>query len=383
MKIKEDKPLSVSLVNTNIKNILENNILLQDIWIEGELSNVKFYAKGNQLYFNLTDGKATINCVIYSQFLRLLTFQPKDGLAIFARGKIKVFQNKGTYIFQVAFLSLDGIGKNNLAFEELKKKLTQEGLFNQEFKKDLPPFPKSIAVITSPDSAAMWDFVTTTRKEFGYFTLTIIPAVMQGVQASMSIIEALNKSESYEFDLVVIIRGGGSQEDLSCFNDELLIRRVFHHKTPIIVGIGHEVDLSLLDLVADKSCSTPTAVAKDILTSFEFLKNNLIHYLNFIHNYISILKTELLDETHFLLDTLQRNVGVRLKDVKSTFDFISKQLAYSNPLHQLEKGYSIVTTDTSNLPVKSVKDVKINDSLQIKVFDGIINSSVKGTIKDA
>ena len=382
MKIKEDKALKVSVVNTTIKDILENNILLQDIWIEGELSNVRFYAKGNQLYFNLTDGKATLNCVIYSQFLRLLTFQPKDGLAVFARGKIKVFQNKGTYIFQVAFLTLDGIGRNNLAFEELKKKLTQEGLFNLDIKKQLPIYPKSVAVITSPDSAAMWDFVTTARAEFGYFNITIIPAIMQGQQAPMSIIDALNISESYSFDVIVIIRGGGSQEDLSCFNDEVLVRRVFHHKTPIITGIGHEVDFSLLDLAADKSCSTPTSAAKEIILSFETLKHNLLQLTSLIEQHIMAKLDNSNRLTEQFLERIQTQISFRLKQNKSKFEFLSKQLTYTNPLHHLQKGYSIVTNQTAKSPVKSIENVTVNDVLQINVFDGIIKSSVKGFKKN-
>ena len=376
MNINNDKALSVERVNNYIKAILENDFSLQDIWIEGELSNVKFYAKGNQLYFNLTDGKSSINCVIYSQFLRLLTFKPKDGLAVFARGKIKVFQNKGSYIFQVAFLSLDGIGKKNLAFEELKNKLANEGLFNAEAKKLLPQYPKSIGIITSPDSAAMWDFVNSTREHFGYFSLNIIPAIMQGQQAALSIVDALNFSENHRFDIIVIIRGGGSKEDFSCFNDELLLRRVFHHKTPIIVGIGHDVDTCLLDYVADKSCATPTAVAQEITAPFTQIKQQILHLLDQLNRAIAHQlednKAAISDHINHIDDSNKRLIS----QLQSRFEQISKQLTYSNPLHQLERGYSICTHLDTGKTVKSIQEVNPNDTLQVRLFDGILTTLV-------
>ena len=175
-----------------------------------------------------------MNCVIYSQFLRLLTFEPQNGLAVFARGKIKVFQNKGTYIFQVVYLSLDGVGKHSQQFDALKKQLHSEGLFHADTKTPLPIYPRSIGVITSPDSAAMWDFINTVRSSVGYCSISIIPAIMQGNQAPFSIIDSLDISEQHSFDLIVLIRGGGSQEDLSCFNDELLVRRLFKHEAPVV-----------------------------------------------------------------------------------------------------------------------------------------------------
>ncbi len=377
-----NSPLSVSIVNQTIKSILENNFLIQDIWIEGELSNVKYYAKGNQFYFNLTDGKSVLNCVIYSQFLTLLTFQPQHGMKVYARGKIKVFQNKGQYIFQVVYLSVDGVGQQNLAFEELKKKLTSEGLFNTENKHPIPLYPKSIGVITSPDSAAMWDFIKTVRKEVGYVNISIIPAIMQGAQSALSVIDALNFSDTISVDLIVIIRGGGSKEDLACFNDELLVRRVYQHDVPILSGIGHETDFTLLDLVSDKSFATPTAVAKELIMPFITIKQSVANQLSRIENKLitKIKNTEM--NLNYLLDTLQNNIQNKKDKLAIKIKSVSKQLAYANPLHQLQKGYSIVTKKESTTPIKSISDVDIDDSINIQVYDGIISSVIEGIHKN-
>lgn len=373
----KQQPICVSDVNTTIKLILENDPLLTDIWIQGELTNVKFYAKGNQLYFNLSDGKATLNCVIYSQFLRLLTFEPQNGLAVFARGKIKVFQNKGTYIFQVVYLSLDGVGKHSQQFDALKKQLHSEGLFHADTKTPLPIYPRSIGVITSPDSAAMWDFINTVRSSVGYCSISIIPAIMQGNQAPFSIIDALNLSEQHSFDLIVLIRGGGSQEDLSCFNDELLVRRLFKHETPVVCGIGHDIDITLTDFVVDKTCSTPTAVGQLITANFNQLYDRLMLSLNTLHH---LIDRQIQHCHHQLISHL--NSGIYHLDQQRNqcidrYSFLAKQLTYSNPLHQLEKGFCLVKDTFTGKPLTSIQNVQVNDKLQIQLQDGIIDVLVE------
>jgi len=372
----KQKAHSISHINAYIKDTLEEEPFLQDIWITGEITNLRFYAQGQQLYFNLTDGQSVINCVMYSNFLRLLKWKPDNGQLVFARGKVKVFNKKGTYIFQAAFLNQDGLGQENLKFEALKQALLKEGLFDPDCKKPIPRYPRSIGVITSHDSAAMWDFVKICRDTCHYFSINIIPAVMQGAQSAFSIIEALDQSEKHAFDVIVIIRGGGSQEDLASFNDELLVRRLFQHEIPVISGIGHEVDVTLTDFVSDLRCSTPTAVAKHLSQPFDDLVQFLEQTLVSIESSMDYQLTQTKDRLIQSLEKIQSLTSTRHQHVTQHFELLSKQLAYANPLHQLKRGYSVTRLRSSQQIITSVKDVALDDMIQVRLRDGHIEGVI-------
>jgi len=202
-------PLTVSELNQLIKNILESELLLNDIWVSGEISNLRRYSMGKQIFFSLMDGQSQVNCVLYDNFQKGLAFEPQNGMLVQARGKIKVFHRKGTYTLQVAFMLEAGQGKLSSDFDKLKQRLNAEGLFSAELKKAIPKYPERIGLITAQDSAAFWDFVRIAKASAPHLKLTLIPAVMQGPLSPESVIEGVTLADRHgNFDTVVVLRGG-------------------------------------------------------------------------------------------------------------------------------------------------------------------------------
>lgn len=365
--------LPISDFNTLLKEHIEQ-FNEHDIWITGEISQLKFYSKGNQYYFYLSDKSAALNCVLYGSVLNYLKFNPENDQHVFARGKIKYLAKKGSLLFQISYMGLGGIGQQSKKLEELKAQLEKEGLFAQENKKPLPKYPEKIGIITSLDSAAMWDFVTYFRQTNYYSDLCILPSTMQGDYAPMSIIENIDFAHSQELDVVAIIRGGGSSQELGIFNHETLVRNIAQSDIPIITGIGHQVDSSLSDLAADITCATPTATAHLLADPFIQLLNKTATSLSSIESHIETQFSNTHSKAITNLQTLENQCEYKLSSTQDKINYLTKLIDQLNPLDKLKKGYSI--TSFKQKPITSITKIKEGDTLITELLDGSISSTV-------
>lgn len=369
--------ISVSDINLYLKNVIEGDEFTRDIWIHGDITNLAVYQKGGQLYFNLSDGVSRINCVMYLSFLENLGFVPENGLHVHARGKLQYFHRRGDLKFQVAYMTTRGVGALAKEFEQLKQRLYQEGLFDDKYKQPIPRYPQKIVLITAFNSAAMWDFVTIVRQWAPHIRLTVVPAVVQGIQCAPSVISALGIAETVpDADLIVILRGGGSAEDLAGFNNEALIRRIFACKVPVISAIGHEVDVTLADFVADKRAKTPTEAAQLCVHHFIDLDAVINEKLRTLKLAITNKLSDTADEVKTRLKNASVAVRHRLEKNTIRITHLLQSAEAANPLHKLRQGYSICRNITTNEIVRSVHQAIKGNKLITKVTDGEFESLI-------
>jgi exodeoxyribonuclease VII large subunit len=254
--------ITVTALTKYIKKKFDVDPHLQDIWIKGELSNVKIHSRGH-MYFTVKDEHAKIQAVMFAGFNRSLNFTPEDGMKVLLRGEVTVYEPSGNYQIYVKEMQPDGIGNLYLAFEELKRKLEAEGLFAAEIKKPIPKYPKFVGVITSPTGAAIRDIITTIKRRYPVATVILIPALVQGIHAAPSIVKAIKTANELGYiDVLIVGRGGGSIEELWAFNEEIVAREIFRSQVPIISAVGHETDYTIADFVADLRAPTPTGAAE-------------------------------------------------------------------------------------------------------------------------
>ncbi len=254
--------LSIKEVNRYIRMKMEQDELLSDVWLRGEISNFTHHSSGH-MYFTLKDSDSRLKCVMFASHNARLPFRPKEGAKVMARGNISVFERDGNYQFYVMVMQPDGIGSLYLAYEQLKEKLAAEGLFSQERKRSLPSYPKAIGVITSPTGAAVRDILTTLQRRYPLAAVTIYPVLVQGAGAAPSIVKAIEDMNSLgECDVLIVGRGGGSLEELWAFNEEAVARAIVASIIPVISAVGHETDYTIADFAADLRAATPTAAAE-------------------------------------------------------------------------------------------------------------------------
>ncbi|MDP4085592.1 MAG: exodeoxyribonuclease VII large subunit [Bacillota bacterium] len=260
--MQEQKYLTVHALTKYIKRKFEADPHLQNVFVKGEISNFKQHSSGH-MYFTLKDEKARILAVMFSSQSQTLKFMPENGLKVILRGEITVYDPSGQYQIYVKEMRPDGIGDLYLAYEQLKKRLEQEGLFAKAMKKMIPPFPKTIGVITSPTGAAIRDIITTIKRRYPIVKILIFPALVQGENAGASIVNAIGKANTTkEIDVLIVGRGGGSIEELWAFNEEQVARAIFLSEIPVISAVGHETDFTIADFVADLRAPTPTGAAE-------------------------------------------------------------------------------------------------------------------------
>lgn len=258
----EQRVLSIKDLNRYIRMKLESDSLMQDVWVRGEISNFTHHSSGH-MYFTLKDADSRIKSIMFASQNQRLAFRPKEGTRVIARGNVSVYERDGQYQFYATHMQPDGIGSLYLAYEQLKKKLDEEGLFAAERKKPLPKFPKAIGVITSPTGAAVRDIMITLRRRYPTVPILIYPVLVQGTQAGASIVKAINAMNRHnEVDVLIVGRGGGSLEELWAFNEEIVARAIYASAIPIISAVGHETDFTIADFVADLRAATPTAAAE-------------------------------------------------------------------------------------------------------------------------
>ncbi len=393
------RPLSVSEVNAYIKRNLSYDPILSNLIVEGELSNYKLHSSGHA-YFSLKDADSRISCVMFHRDFSTIDFKPKDGMKIRAKGYISVYERDGKYQLYVKALEQSGLGDLHIKFEQMKKKLDEEGLFDPVHKKQIPEFPERIAVITSPTGAAIRDIINVLSRRVSYTDVTVFPVRVQGETASSEIAKAIhNVNELGGFDTILTGRGGGSIEDLWCFNEEIVARAIFESEIPVISGVGHETDFTIADFVADMRAPTPSSAA-------ELSAVSNIELYGYLSAYRSKMVDSLKNKAEVSRESLERfspdvlkNMLVRMSDSKrydidvyrqrleqamkqlvamkrQSLSYTGQMLDHISPLKTLERGYSIVQ-DEEDKVLNTVEGLHEGDTLSIRVTDGNIGVTVK------
>ena len=391
--------ISVTSLNTLIKYKLEGETDLRGLYVKGEISNWKIYRSG--VFFDLKDENGSVvSCLLWGNYASRLSFIPKDGDEVIAFGNITVYAARGRYSLQVFTLKLFGLGASLLALENLKKKLAKEGLFDQARKRKIPSMPNTIGIIVGKNSAAESDLRKNILRRWPLTKILFFYAQVQGLDAPKSIIKALNEAEGCEIDTLIIARGGGSNEDLSAFNDETLVREFAKCPFPFISAVGHEIDFTLLDYVADLRVSTPTAAAEaatpnqidirnDLLNKEEELQESLLNKIRndkeklmflarrqFFLNPASIYERSK-EEVQDKQDRLSRAIALYLSSLSDKVKSYESRLKSINPDNIVKRGYSI-TMGEDGIPITSAKNVHKGQKIKTKLKDGIIESEVLG-----
>jgi exodeoxyribonuclease VII large subunit len=392
------KIYKVSEITREINNLLEQSF--PTLWVEGEISNYTLHFSGHR-YFSLKDENAQIRCVLFRREGKKLAFEPQDGMKVFALGNITVYEKSGQYQLNVIRLHPVGIGELELAFQQLKERLYNEGLFDEAHKKPVPEYPEVIGVVTSSTGAAIRDIIKIIHRRAPGVKIILYPVKVQGEGAAEEISQAIIDFNEYKkADLLIVGRGGGSLEDLWAFNEEIVARSIYNSKIPVISAVGHEVDFTIADFVADLRTSTPSAAAElAVKNRDEVIKNvrNLFRTLIatqrlIIDDYKSRIilakesygfkrvvdliaqKTQRTDE---LLKGLLKEIKKRFEFKKKSLSLILGKLNALSPLAVLERGFSL----TRKLPgmeiVKDADALKLNDQIEVKFFKGKIEAEVK------
>lgn len=389
---------TVSQLNRYIKSMFDNDFNMQTVFLEGEISNFTNHRSGH-LYFTLKDEQAVIKAVMFKSSAIRLKFAPADSMKVIVRGRISVYEASGQYQVYVDDMQPQGIGELALAFEQLKEKLGNEGLFDREHKKAIPRYPKKVGVITSPTGAALQDILNILNRRFKYAEVVFCPALVQGEGSAQSLIEALRLfNEKKAADVIIIGRGGGSIEDLWSFNDESLAREIYKSDIPVISAVGHETDFTICDFVADLRAETPSAAAeyavpkyeeqavyldklkKELLGSTRYILENENNRLNALVN-SDALKNPIrsVELKRILLDSLSDRLNKRESTILATkrleFAGCTSKLNALSPLNVLSRGYSVAYKDGK--VIKEKKDININDELTLKLSDGEALCAVK------
>jgi len=423
-----DRVYTVSEITQLIRLELESSFPL--VWVEGEISNYHFHSSGH-LYFTLKDEFSQLKAIMFRSQASQLPFQLKDGLQVICRGRITVYPPKGEYQIVVEVLEPKGKGAFQLAFEQLKEKLAKEGLFDSKYKKPLPLLPRKIGLITSPEGAAIVDILRILERRFARLQITIYPVKVQGEGAAEEIVEGIEYfNEFLDVDVIIITRGGGPIEDLWEFNKEIVARAIFNSKIPIISAIGHEIDFTIADFVADVRASTPSAAAELVVEKEEALREKIagltsrmvnaarfifeqkksfalsliqnekiINFPNIINNFL-----QRIDELEFRAFKAIKEMQDKFKEKKTFFSLLnqrlrngiknildrkeaqwcnfSEQLNNLSPLSILKRGYSLCWRGGGKILVKTADQVKIAEDLRVNFYKGEITCKVKKIDKE-
>jgi exodeoxyribonuclease VII large subunit len=389
---------TVGKLTKYIKNVLESDKKLTNLWVRGEISNLTKHASGH-IYFSLKDKESQIRCVLFRRVNEHLIFNLEHGMKIIVRGNIEVYEPYGEYSIIIEEIQPDGLGALNLAFIQLKNKLEKEGLFSNGHKKPLPKFPEVIGIITSSTGAAIQDILNIIRRRYPLVRIIIAPTVVQGKEAATSIVKSIKLMNELSYvDVIILGRGGGSLEDLWCFNEEIVAREIFKSGIPIISAVGHETDFTIADFVADYRAPTPSAAAEkvvpDIQELYEIIKNFHIRNIQAIRYVVELHKSNLkqilnrpifkrpfdrihsyyreLDHTSYKLQTITlKNTTSKRKEL----EIIESKIFALSPTSILKRGYSIIMKD--NKIVKSFSDVKLQDNINVILHKGKLDAQVK------
>jgi exodeoxyribonuclease VII large subunit len=393
----ERRVYTITQITREIKLILETSF--PTIWVEGEISNFKRHSSGH-MYFVLKDENAQIPAVMWRNHNLRLFFTPQDGMKVLAQGNISVYEKRGYYQFEVIQMQPAGIGELQLAFEQLKQRLRAEGLFEEKHKKPIPPFPERIGIVTSPTGAAIRDLVSVINRRFPGVQLILRPVRVQGEGAAEEIAQAIREFNEYgEVDLLIVGRGGGSLEDLWPFNEEIVARAIFESEIPIISAVGHEIDFSISDFVADLRAPTPSAAAElavrnreelaDYIQNrmqkiFRLLRDRLTYYREKVQHleasYALRRPSDVIKQYRQRVDELHHNLRVRyahlLQSRQQVVEGLQKQLAALSPASILQRGYTLCFSEDGKL-VKTAESIQPQDRIHVQFYRGRLQSRVE------
>ncbi len=392
--------LTVSELNTAAKDVL--GATFDDVWVAGEVSDLSRPSSGH-LYFSLKDEEATIRAVIWRSTASRMPFQIEDGQQLICRGKIDLYIVRGSYQLVVKQAEPQGVGSLQLAFEQLKRKLSEEGLFAEEHKQPAPWLPRKIAFVTSPSGAAIRDFLEVTRRRWSNVHVVVIPARVQGQQAAGEIAAGIRTANALTDppDLLVVGRGGGSMEDLWCFNEEEVVRAIFESEIPVISAVGHEIDVTLSDLVADRRALTPTEAAElavpaeaEIAGMLEAIQQRMVSTLQSrvlrARQQLQTLDSrpvlkrpeEIVEQRARIVDEWEQRLSRAMQDViqrgKEKVAVAAAGLNALSPLSVLERGYS-VTQDQDGQVLVDIQQLQIGQEMVSRLFNGRVISVVQST----
>lgn len=365
---------SVSQLTGYIKELIENDGYLQSVTVKGEISNFIAHRSGHW-YFTLKDGDSQIKAVMFRSSNMRVDFKPEDGHKVVIHGRISVYEGRGEYQIYASSMKRDGLGDLYVAFEEMKRKLEEEGLFDRRFKKPLPPFPSKIGVITSANGAAVRDIKNIASRRCPSVQLVLYPALVQGAGTEESLIKALDYFENkYKVDVIIIGRGGGSIEDLWGFNGEKLARKIFSMHTPVVSAVGHETDFTICDFVADLRAPTPSAAAELTVPDV----NSLLQDLDMRYERITETMSGIIEDgKEYLLDFVEtfKKTGVeQLRFKNEQLKGLIGKIETLNPLSVLSRGYSVSLKDGKT--IRSVNGIEVGEQLEVRFTDGKIQTTV-------
>ncbi len=395
---RRDTPLSVAQLNWFVKHLLEQAV--PKVWVEGEVSDLSQPASGH-LYFTLKDEDSQVRAVIWRSTAQRLPFKLKEGQSVVCCGGVDVYPPRGTYQLTIQRIQPQGVGPLQLAFQQLHQRLAKEGLFSDQHKQPLPSLPGRIGFVTSSSGAALHDFLEAAKSRWAAFQLTLIPALVQGDNAARDLVRAIRLAHQLrpKLDVLIVGRGGGSQEDLWCFNEEPVVRAIHAARIPIVSAVGHEIDVTLSDLVADERALTPTHVASLLLPDAGELRSRLVNMRQRVDAVVrtrlataeqrleSMARRSLLARPHEL--HLQRRQQVDEWEVRGRHA-IWKLLANRgeqlaswaravealSPLSVLSRGYSLTTKADSGTPVSSIESLQVGDALETRLAQGKVQSQI-------
>lgn len=411
--------ISISALSKYLKYKFDQDEHLQEVYLKGEISNFKAHTRGH-FYFTLKDEGSRINAVMFLRDTYKLKFTPSDGMTVLVTGKVTVYEATGGYQIYVTDMKEDGLGNLYVEFEKLKEKLSKEGLFDKDKKKNIPKIPKKIGIVTASTGAAIKDILTTIKRRYPICETILFPALVQGKEAASDIVKKIELANTYDIDTLIVGRGGGSIEDLWPFNEEIVARAIYASKVPVISAVGHEIDFTISDFVADLRAPTPTAAAElavpsieNILSYLDGVKNRTTSYIkNYINNNIMLInkiKTSYVlkkpsamyeikeQKLDMIIDKLNKEINIiidnnKVRLFKSSNSYIlnNPEMLYKfkkqnlenninklevlNPLNTLKRGYSIVRKD--NKIITSKNDITKNDIIDINIQDGIVKTKV-------
>lgn len=397
--------ITVSQLNRYVKMLLQEDVALTPVYVSGEISNFVNHYKSGHLYFSLKDENALVKAVMFRTYAARLAFRPEGGMKVIVRAKASVYEKDGTFQLYVEDMQPDGVGALQIAYEQLKKRLQEEGLFDAARKKALPPFPTRIGVITSPTGAAVRDILNVLARRYPPAQVVFLPVLVQGEGAPPQLVAALERmNREKAADVLIIGRGGGSLEELWAFNDERVCRAVAASEIPVISAVGHETDFTLCDFAADLRAPTPSAAAElavpDAAELFLSLRQTQVQLTVLMRSRLEKVRTELqilhrqkalssptyyVEQMAMQLDLLTRSfehsAKTALQDAHAQLSALAAKLDALSPLKVLSRGYAMARTDGGRL-VTSVTDICKGDTLYMDMCDGTLVCMVQDIQKE-
>lgn len=391
--------MSVSQLNNYVKNLLDDDFMLSDTEVTGEISNFKHYLSGGHMYFTLKDEHASIAAVMYKNANQSLTFLPQDGMKVKVKGSVSIYPQSGKYQIYVREMSADGEGELYRQYELLKRKLASEGLFDEEHKKPLPKIPMNVGIITSKFGAALKDMINVSKRRFPLARLLVYPSAVQGISAHEELIRGINHFNTEKnVDAIIIGRGGGSVEDLWAFNNEQLARAIYDCDIPVVSAVGHETDFTICDFVSDLRAPTPSAAAELVFPDISEISASLDYTKKYMRELIDGRIADAENTlSHFSADKIKVRLSEKYDKISTNIDsfekslkkeFSQKMLLYEekilytaallearSPLSILSKGYSIVS-NVNGKALKSISEAHNDMNVNIRFTDGSVKARI-------